>query len=145
MNSKHRRVDVCPPVIQSLMKQRPYWKSWIINTCSADRDGCLPIKKSKGKLITNTILISQNEISPITYTSQFYFRVKLARLEVFFKDTEEKITTSHREVMYDRTDILAYCGGILGLCMGVSILSFVEIIYHFTIRLCCNLVMRERF
>jgi hypothetical protein len=32
----------------------------------------------------------------------------------------------------------ASCGGLLGLYLGFSILSFVEIIYFFTVRLCCN-------
>lgn len=33
------------------------------------------------------------------------------------------------------TDFLSQCGGLLGLFMGVSILSIVEVIYYFTIKL----------
>lgn len=69
-------------------------------------------------------------------------RVQLARLSIFFKETQ--FITSKRSELYGQTDFLANCGGLLGLFMGVSILSIVEIIYYLTIRLCCNLTMRKK-
>lgn len=71
----------------------------------------------------------------------FLFRVQLARLSIFFK--ESQFITSKRSELYGQTDFLANCGGLLGLFMGVSILS-IEIIYYLTIRLCCNLSMRKK-
>lgn len=68
--------------------------------------------------------------------------VQLARLSIFFKETQ--FITSKRSELYGQTDFLANCGGLLGLFMGVSILSIVEIIYYLTIRLCCNLTMRKK-
>lgn len=60
-----------------------------------------------------------------------------ARLSIFFK--ENQFITSKRSELYGQTDFLANCGGLLGLFMGVSLLSIVEIIYFCTLRLCCNL------
>lgn len=60
-----------------------------------------------------------------------------ARLSIFFK--ENQFITSKRSELYGPTDFLANCGGLLGLFMGVSLLSIVEMIYYCTLRLCCNL------
>lgn len=38
---------------------------------------------------------------------------------------------------------MANCGGLLGLFMGVSVLSIVEVIYYFTLRLGCTLRIRR--
>lgn len=65
----------------------------------------------------------------------------LARLTIFFK--EAQFITSKRSELYGLTDFLANCGGLLGLFMGVSILSLIEIIYYVTLRLACNLNYRR--
>jgi hypothetical protein len=41
--------------------------------------------------------------------------------------------------MYGPTDFLANCGGLLGLFLGVSVISIVEIFYFCTIRIYFNL------
>lgn len=64
-----------------------------------------------------------------------------ARLSIFFK--EHQFITSKRSELYGLTDFLANCGGLLGLFMGVSCLSIVEIIYYFTLRLGCSLRLRR--
>lgn len=64
-----------------------------------------------------------------------------SRLSIFFK--EKQFITSRRSELYGPTDFLANCGGLLGLFMGVSILSIVEMIYYCTLRLCCNLRARK--
>ncbi|KAL9702251.1 hypothetical protein quinque_005769 [Culex quinquefasciatus] len=56
----------------------------------------------------------------------------LSKLEIYFKDVQ--FITSKRTEMYGLTDFIASCGGILGLCMGVSLLSLVELLYFVTIR-----------
>lgn len=63
-----------------------------------------------------------------------------ARLSVFFK--ENQFITSKRSELYGLTDFLANCGGLMGLLMGASFLSVVELIYFFSLRLCCNLRTR---
>ncbi|XP_073843681.1 pickpocket 26 [Musca autumnalis] len=62
------------------------------------------------------------------------------RVSIFFK--EAQFLTSKRSELYGTTDFLANCGGLLGLFMGVSTLSIVEIIYFCTVRLITNLKMR---
>lgn len=63
-----------------------------------------------------------------------------ARLSIFFK--ENQFITSKRSELYGPTDFLANCGGLLGLFMGASFLSIVELLYFFSLRLCCNLRTR---
>lgn len=60
------------------------------------------------------------------------FRVQFARLYIYFK--EAQFITSKRSELYGTTDFLANCGGLLGLFMGVSLLSLVEIFYYLVIR-----------
>lgn len=66
---------------------------------------------------------------------------QFARLSIFFK--EAQFITSKRSELYGPTDFLANCGGLLGLFMGVSLLSFIELAYFCSVRLCCNLRMRR--
>ncbi|XP_063706356.1 sodium channel protein Nach [Culicoides brevitarsis] len=42
-----------------------------------------------------------------------------------------------REVLFGWVDLLVSFGGIAGLFLGFSLLSFVEIVYYFTLRVCC--------
>lgn len=59
---------------------------------------------------------------------------------IYFK--ENQFITSRRSELYGITDLLANFGGVCGLFMGVSLLSVIEIVYHFTLRLWSN--MRRR-
>lgn len=52
---------------------------------------------------------------------------------LFFK--EDQFISLRRGELFGKTDFVANCGGLLGLFMGVSILSIVEIVYFCTIRL----------
>uniref|UniRef100_A0A182SYF3 Pickpocket n=1 Tax=Anopheles maculatus TaxID=74869 RepID=A0A182SYF3_9DIPT len=57
---------------------------------------------------------------------------QFARLTIYFK--EAQFITSKRSELYGVTDFLANCGGLLGLFMGVSLLSLAELIYFCSIR-----------
>jgi Amiloride-sensitive sodium channel len=78
----------------------------------------------------------------ISLNFNFFSSSQLARFTLFFK--EGQFITSKRSELYGRTDFLANCGGLLGLFMGVSLISILEILYFCTIRLACNLRMRAR-
>ncbi|XP_063626292.1 pickpocket protein 28-like [Cydia splendana] len=54
-------------------------------------------------------------------------------LVIYF--AEDLFTTLRRSELYGGVDFVANCGGIMGLFMGFSFLSLVEIVYYFTIRL----------
>uniref|UniRef100_A0A034WQE2 Sodium channel protein Nach n=1 Tax=Bactrocera dorsalis TaxID=27457 RepID=A0A034WQE2_BACDO len=85
------------------------------------------------KLIANTF--KQEDVN------KFITNNKMSRVSIFFK--EAQFLTSRRSELYGTTDFLANCGGLLGLFMGVSILSIVEIAYFCSVRLCTNLRMRH--
>jgi hypothetical protein len=85
--------------------------------------------------------MKNKEIENILIPFLFY-SMQLASLSLFFK--EDQFITSRRSELYGRTDFLANCGGLLGLFMGVSLISILEIFYFCTIRLACNLRMRRQ-
>lgn len=62
---------------------------------------------------------------------------QMSRLSIYFK--QNQFITSKRSELYGVTEFLANCGGIFGLFMGFSILSLVEMLYHFTLRFGDNL------
>ncbi|XP_075167592.1 pickpocket protein 28-like [Haematobia irritans] len=62
---------------------------------------------------------------------------KMSKLLIYFK--ENQFITSKRSELYGITELLANFGGVFGLFMGISILSIVELIYHFTLRLWSNI------
>lgn len=61
--------------------------------------------------------------------------MKIASLKVFFKNNE--FVPLKRFQLYGTVDFLANVGGLLGLFVGVSVLSIVEIFYYFILRLAC--------
>ncbi|KAH8301008.1 hypothetical protein KR044_010587 [Drosophila immigrans] len=62
---------------------------------------------------------------------------QMSRLSIYFKQSQ--FITSKRSELYGITEFLANCGGIFGLFIGFSILSMVEVLYHFTLRFGFNL------
>lgn len=64
-------------------------------------------------------------------------------LRIFISFKDEQFFGSRRSEIYGKTDFIANCGGIMGLFMGVSLLSIVEMVYFSTLRLGCNLRKRR--
>lgn len=62
----------------------------------------------------------------------FFFSAFRSSVTIFFKDDD--FIFSKRSELYSFTDFIANFGGILGLFLGVSILSIVEIIYFMAFR-----------
>ncbi|XP_061710717.1 pickpocket protein 28-like [Cydia pomonella] len=62
---------------------------------------------------------------------------RYSRLEIYFK--EPRFVSMRRSELFGLTDFLANCGGLLGLFLGFSFLSLVEIFYFCTLRLWCTL------
>ncbi|XP_026322231.1 pickpocket protein 28 [Hyposmocoma kahamanoa] len=60
-----------------------------------------------------------------------------SRIEMYFK--EPRFVSMRRSELFGLTDFLANVGGLLGLFLGFSLLSLVEIVYFVTLRLCCIL------
>jgi hypothetical protein len=57
-------------------------------------------------------------------------------MNVYFESDE--FIGLHRSELFGLMDFIGNIGGLLGLFMGISILSFIEMIYHFTLRIACN-------
>lgn len=57
---------------------------------------------------------------------------------------QKRYVALKRTEFFTQTDLLASCGGLLGLFMGISILSLFEIIYYLTLRLVCNFRMKRK-
>ncbi|KAL7010701.1 hypothetical protein ACKWTF_016843 [Chironomus riparius] len=79
------------------------------------------------------------ELVKTNYKIHLVDYMTIASLKVFFKDSE--FVPLKRFQLYGTVDFLANCGGLLGLFVGVSVLSIVEIFYYFILRLAC--IMRK--
>ena len=66
----------------------------------------------------------------------------LARITIAIKD--EQFSTTTRSENYGLYEFIGNCGGLLGLFMGVSLISVIELIYYFTLRLACNFGCRQK-
>lgn len=45
-----------------------------------------------------------------------------------------QVDTATRMVVYTFADFLAICGGLLGLLLGISAMSIIELLYYGTLR-----------
>ncbi|XP_058125994.1 pickpocket protein 28-like [Anopheles ziemanni] len=66
----------------------------------------------------------------------------LSLIYIYFK--EGHFNSIKRNQIFGVDDFIANCGGILGLFMGVSLLSIVEILYYFTMKPLINHFFRGR-
>ncbi|XP_037915200.1 pickpocket protein 28-like [Hermetia illucens] len=66
--------------------------------------------------------------------------LQMGRFSIYFR--HQNFIGIQRSMLYSTTDFLASCGGLLGLFLGMTVLSFVEIFYFFTMRLIANLRLR---
>ncbi|CAO1385585.1 unnamed protein product [Diamesa serratosioi] len=57
-------------------------------------------------------------------------------LRIYFE--EDQFISVTRSELFGVVDFLSNCGGLLGLFMGISILSIVEFIYYFSLRWACT-------
>lgn len=64
-----------------------------------------------------------------------FYDKKLTKMSIFFK--EEEFHVSKRSELYSGFELVGTIGGLLGLFMGISVLSVLELIYYFSLRLFC--------
>ncbi|XP_059487052.1 pickpocket protein 28-like [Neocloeon triangulifer] len=65
-----------------------------------------------------------------------YFKENYAIVHLFFTETE--VATYQMDEIFGFADFLGSTGGLLGLFLGFSILSVVEVLYFLTLRLMCS-------
>ncbi|XP_073941207.1 pickpocket protein 28-like [Choristoneura fumiferana] len=68
---------------------------------------------------------------------EFLAKYNISKVEMYFK--EPQFVSMRRSELFGLTDFLANCGGLLGLFLGFSFLSLIEIFYFCTLRLWCTL------
>lgn len=81
-------------------------------------------------------------INCFTLLSYLCSNMSYAYIMLFFK--EDQFISLKRAELFGITDFIANVGGLLGLFMGVSLLSIVEIIYFCTIRWIYRLKAQRR-
>lgn len=91
---------------------------------------CLPACAS----IEYNAVIDRIKLKPSYFDDDGY--TSFSKLTVVFQD--HQVETLKRVESATFTDFLGVCGGLLGLFLGVSVLSAIEFIYYFTLRLYCN-------
>lgn len=95
---------------------------------------------SKGLLVKKCNCLP--DCTSITYDveiSQAPFRYTEEDIELKKSLKQPYFIALNRTEIYTMADFMASCGGLLGLYMGISLLSIVELIYYFTLRLCCTM------
>ncbi|XP_030554452.1 pickpocket protein 28 [Drosophila novamexicana] len=65
-----------------------------------------------------------------------------SRLTVYFK--EHQFTAIKRTILFGVSTLISNCGGIFGLFMGISSLSFIELVYFFSMRICGSCSQRRK-
>ncbi|XP_037296673.1 pickpocket protein 28 [Manduca sexta] len=85
---------------------------------------------TKAELNVNRFLSSEDSDTSVWDYRNYTF----SRLEMYFKSP--RFVSMRRSELFGLTDFIANCGGLLGLFLGFSFLSLVEIIYFLTLRYC---------
>ncbi len=73
------------------------------------------------------------------YLNDTYIQKNLAIIHVYFKHLH--FMRQERGELYGFVDLFSNIGGLMGLCMGFSALSAIELVYFFTLRLFLNMTM----
>ncbi|KAJ8727774.1 hypothetical protein PYW07_001893 [Mythimna separata] len=81
------------------------------------------------------LMDTYNAVNNFSY--DFYKGVNFSKLEMYFK--QPRFMSWRRSELFGLIDFLANCGGLLGLFLGFSFLSLVEVFYFLSLRLCCTL------
>ncbi|XP_062558166.1 pickpocket protein 28-like [Armigeres subalbatus] len=59
-------------------------------------------------------------------------KCEISQLSIYFKEVQYIV--SRRSALFRLVDFISNCGGILGLCLGVSLFSIVELLYYCLVR-----------
>ncbi|XP_033220571.1 pickpocket protein 28-like [Belonocnema kinseyi] len=98
--------------------------------------GCFEVGYSSE--MSQSTLVSSFDVDEIyVKKDQNYFEENIAVVHLYFVDSQ--FTKFMKNELYGFSELLSNIGGLLGLFMGFSVLSFMEIIYFATLRFWCNL------
>ncbi|XP_055843608.1 pickpocket protein 28-like isoform X2 [Episyrphus balteatus] len=80
--------------------------------------------------------VLKTKVDPFASFKYNFSTTRISQISIHFND--HQFNGLKRSELYSTTDLIANCGGLLGLFMGVSILSMVEFVYFFTLRILTN-------
>ena len=66
------------------------------------------------------------------YLNDTYVANNMAHIHIYFKQLH--FMQQERKERFTGLEVMANIGGLLGLCMGISFLSAIEVIYFFVLR-----------
>lgn len=90
--------------------------------------------REKCNCLPACIFIEYNaEIDHVQFNVESISNIQVGVLSIFYKNHQIEIIK--RIELYTVVDFLANCGALLGLCLGISLLSIIEIVYYLTLRL----------
>ena len=122
----------------------PIWGQQVLSQYSAEADGNVPEYISKSiitnmrrfadvdKASGNPVFTATNEDSP-KYDA---YQKDIAMVTFFFE--RPTVFEYSRQVKMTLIGYISQMGGLLGLCLGFSLISLIEIMYWFTIRIVKN-------
>lgn len=91
--------------------------------------------------ITHPLRINRFSETHPNLLNETYVLDNVAIVNIFFKD--QHFMRHERSELFGITDFFANIGGLMGLCMGFSILSLVEFLYFFSLRLILHIQGRN--
>ncbi|XP_015179465.1 PREDICTED: pickpocket protein 28-like [Polistes dominula] len=134
-----KKDDVCATNARRAMESKLYDDNQF-NVTEVPSCNCWPgcFELSYNFEISDSKLMSNfNVQEKYTKKSKKYFTENMAVVHIFF--VESQFTKSMKNELFGFTEFLSSTGGLLGLFMGFSFLSFMEILYFLTLRLWCRL------
>jgi Amiloride-sensitive sodium channel len=91
------------------------------------------------ELISNTISRFNQDLPILDYSTA---DGHLSQIKVIFKNSEFFPTILQEQLTV--LDFISYCGGALGLFLGFSAMSAVEMIYYFTVRIAFDRAQKNK-
>ncbi|XP_061941386.1 pickpocket protein 28-like [Apis cerana] len=138
-----KKDDICATKARKIMEIKLYDEDFSMNSTNISEipscncyPGCFEIgynvEISQSKLMSDLII-------PDIYIkkSKEYFAKNMAVVHLYFVDSQ--FTKYIKNEFIGFTEFLSSTGGLLGLCMGFSFLSLVEIVYFATLKLWCRM------
>lgn len=77
------------------------------------------------------------------YQLKYCFRDRMSLVAIYFDD--DQYLAMERKELFGFFDLVSNFGGVLGLFTGFSLMSLVEILYYFSLRIYCNTHLYKRW
>lgn len=86
-------------------------------------------------------MIQNMQIFHFLLVSISFFRFNISNVVIFYDD--HLVNTLNRSEVLSFAGFLSMCGGLLGLFLGISALSIIELVYYATLRLFWRIRQRK--